>query len=294
MTQEESFASKAFQAVLKGDVKPDLVSEEEKATQAESGDFMDIPLFEEEDCQILLHKEVHFYGSFSAMIEYYSNQDAKGICEEFDAKRIKELSAIEEKLGINLAANILSYSDAEKVAFFRKMYEDLSELIEKAPTSFEAVLAEAILSQKSIEDVAEEYKIRLIQKPELLVSLATSDLFADLLSPGYGTAPSLAILLLGSMKYKEAIPSLFLLLGQRDFITENAILWALHEMGDATKTFALQHLKAVPVTQDNERSAIVLLEFLPDAQVEKAFVDMLNTHPNISGSLREYLSLSTL
>jgi hypothetical protein len=255
------------------------------------GDLMDMPLFEEEDRYILLHKEVHFSGSFSAMIEYYSDPEAKGVCEDFDSRRIQELSTIEEKMGKNLAANILSGSDAEKVAFFRKMYEQLSEVMEKAPSSIEAILAEAILSQKSVEEVADEYKSRLLQKPELLVSLATSDIFADCLSPGYGTAPSLAILLLGSMKYTEAIPSLFLLLGQRDFITENAILWALHEMGEATKTFALQRLKATPITQDNERAALVLLEFLPDPQVKEVFAEMLRMHPKIQGTLKEYLSL---
>jgi hypothetical protein len=291
MTKEECSVQSSFDDLLKGEIHADPVNECFEPSLIENEDFMDIPLFEEEDCLILMHKEVHFSGSFSAMIEYYSDPDAKGICEEIEPARIKQLLAIEEKLGINLAANILSGNDAEKVAFFRRMNEQLSELHEKDSASFEAALAEAILSEKSVEEVAEENKSRLIQKPELLVGLATSDLFAEGLSPGYGTAPSLAILVLGSMKYQKAIPSLFLLLGQRDFVTENAVLWALHEMGDAAKTFALQHLKTVPLSSDNERSALVLLEFLPDFQVEEAFAGMLRTHVQMPETLRQYLTL---
>jgi len=111
---------------------------------------------------------------------------------------------------------------------------------------------------------------------KLLLSLATSDFLLDPLFPGYGTGPRIAIVLLGALCYEPAIPILFARIGQTDFRTESAIVHALHLMGEPVKKICLKKLVAKPISQDNERAAIVLAYFLPDQKIEAQAKSLLS------------------
>lgn len=124
-----------------------------------------------------------------------------------------------------------------------------------------------------------------------MLLLATSELFADPLFPGYGTAPIMAIRLLGQMKYEPAIRGLFSLITRGDFDTETAALSALKQIGGPARQFALSRLASYPFTADHERAALVLIEFLPDAEIESLFTSLVNDPRLTNQRLKEYLSI---
>ena len=248
-----------------------------------------IPIFEEEDSLCLMHRDAHFSGSFPAMREYYKNPDAKGVIEEIDPERIDMLQAIQSGMKSDLAPLILSGPDAEKVALSRQTYKELAQVAKKEPASAEGMLASVILSEKEVDELVENASPSLFEKPKSLLLLATSELFCDPLFPGYGTASSLAIRLLGKMKYEPAVAELFQLIGRRDFLTENAILEALSNIGDAAKRFAINRLSSSPDTADGERAALVLIEFLPDQEVTELFSKILADTKITNTRLKSYL-----
>jgi len=57
------------------------------------GEESDLPLLDEIDTLILMHRDVHFSGSFTAMLEYYRNESAKGIQDEVEIERIRFLES---------------------------------------------------------------------------------------------------------------------------------------------------------------------------------------------------------
>jgi hypothetical protein len=248
------------------------------------------PMFDELDTLILLHRDAHFSGSFSAMMEYYRNPDAKGILEEIELGRIAFLDNVEKKLKKNLASLLISGSDAERVAASRKAYQQLREAASKDDGA--ARIADAILSEESIEELVEKAPKELLQNPEFLLRFATSETFADPLFPGYGKVPLLMIHLLGKIRYEPAVPSLFSLIGRSDFDIETAALSALRQIGETAKAFALKKLPSRPLSIDNERAALVLLEFLPDENISKLFQQQLDKGVGDEADrLREYLLL---
>lgn len=252
-------------------------------------EFADLPLFEEEDILILMHRDAHFSGSFSAMEEYYSNPDAKGVVEEVDLTRISFLKTIQDRLKHDLAPILITGPNAEKVAYAKQIYSDLRELTIKDPSSPEGILASAILSEEPIDELVDRIEATVAQKPGSLLLLATSDLFSDALFPGYGTAPILAIRLLGRVHHEPAIHELFYLLGRRGFEIESALLAALREIGEPTKQFAIKQVSHFPITEDNERSALVLLEFLPDETIASIFKALLADTRVSNPTLKNYL-----
>ena len=257
------------------------------------GEDVVLPIFDEGDTQLLMQRDAHFSGSFSAMKEYYQNPDAKGVFEEIDPERIAFLEDIERRLKRNLAPLLICGSDAEKVAASRKMYQQLREAASKSDAG--GLLAEAILSEKSVEEMLAGASKEILQKPEALLLIATSDALADPLFPGYGKAPWFAIQLLGQLRYASAVKDLFPLIGRRDFDTETYILSALRQIGEPAKTFAIKKLSSRPLSADNERAVLVLLEFLPDEEISSLFREQLETcSGENSARLREYLALGIL
>jgi hypothetical protein len=254
-------------------------------------ELSNLPLFEEEDILCLMHRDAHFSGSFPAMIEYYSNPDAKGVLESINVEKIDLLENIQKGIKSDLAPLLISGADAEKVALSRQMYKELSAVAEKDPSSSEGMLASAILSEDDIETLVEKAPIALFEKPKSLLLLACSEHFCDPLFPGYGLAATLAIHLLGKMKYEPAIAELFQLIGRRDFFTESAILQTLHAIGPAAKKFAMNRLASFPVTADHERAALLLIEFLPDEEIENLFSKVLADKRVTSERLKGYLTL---
>ena len=252
---------------------------------------VDLPLFEEEDILILMHRDAHFSGSFSAMKEYYKDLDSKGIIEEIDPERIELLETIQQRMKIDLAPLLISGPDAEKVALSRKMYRELGEVIQKAPSSPEGIIASAILSEQEVDDLIANLSSTPLVRPESLVLLATSDLFCDPLFPGYGTASRMAIGVLGKKRHEPAIQELFRLIGRRDFLTETAALEALRKIGPRAKKIAMDRLASFPFTDDHERAVLVLIEFLPDEEISKLFSKILSDERMKNARLRTYLAL---
>ncbi len=254
-------------------------------------ELADLPLFDEEDILCLMHRDAHFSGSFAVMKEYYQNPDAKGAVEEITPARIALLEAVQDGLKRDLAPLLIRGPDAEKVALSRQVYKDLGELCHNDPSSPEGMLAAAILSEDDVDSIVETAPPALMERPETLLLLATSAVFCDPLFPGYGTGSLLAIRLLGAMRYEQAVPALFSLIGHRDFSVENAVLAALRNIGPAARKFAMDRLSAFPVTAEHERAVMVLIEFLPDQEIDELFSKIL-ADPRVKNTrLEQYLKL---
>jgi hypothetical protein len=291
MSSPDELYKNAQESILNEILSRPQIQEEIEEPHSEvlfQGDELaNLPLFDEEDSLILMHRDAHFSGSFSLMREYYENEEAKGVCEEIDRKRILFLESLEKRMKQNLAPLILNGKEAEKVAQCIVHYQKL-KILADGPSSFESSLAESILSEEEVDSIVENASPLLFQKPESLLVLAQSEFFCDTLSPGYGTAPMLAVALLGKMKYEPAIKPLFQLIGRGDFTFESYVLEALKKIGGGAKEFAKKLFLTKPYTYDHERAVLLLFQFLPDEEIEKLFAEKLR-EKDIPPSIRQYL-----
>lgn len=237
----------------------------------------EIGLTDAEDSAIIMHRDTHFGGSFPLMIEYYE-KGGKGVNEEFELERIKELALLEKEMNQNLAATLLTGPDAERVAQAKEMYQTLRDLYEsESPYSkHPKLIADLILSEE--EEPEEEIQAIVKERGTIvkaLVDLIHADEFHDPLFPGYGKAPALAAKCLGLIGDKKGIITLFEALNGEDFFNEEIALKALKAIGEPAKEFLLRVLHARPITSDNERAALALIQFKEDPQVQKVALEML-------------------
>jgi HEAT repeat protein len=231
------------------------------------------PLIDEQDHAILMHKEVHFGGDFSLMIEYYK-EDGKGVIEEFALERICELAEIEMQNNLSLSSEILAEEEQQEVIRAKEKYETLKKVYDLPPC-----LAHKIADLIFAEDFDAEKEIEaLVASPEsipLLIRIIKDDDFYNPLFPGYGFAPLHAIECLGFLKAKEAIIPLFESLSKTEFFGEEAVIHALFQIGEPAKEFLLNVLKNTPLTKDNENAAIALLLFKDDPAIPSACLKLL-------------------
>ena len=243
---------------------------------SEEEEISDFSLAESMDKAILMHRDAHFGGSFSIMIDYYE-KGGKGVIPEFDLDRIQELASIEARTRQNLAATLLSGPEAEKVSRARDAYQKLKDLYEaKGKNKYPSLIADLILSEE--EDPQETMATIVAEKGAIvpsLILLLTSEELNDPLFPGYGLAPALAAKCLGMIGDKRAIISLYEAIGESDFFNEDYVLDALKNIGQPAKEFLLKVLHGRPLNFDNERAAIALVEFRHDPEVAKACFDLL-------------------
>jgi hypothetical protein len=221
------------------------------------------------DHEILMHRDSHFGGLFSVMIEYYE-REGKGVDPNFTLERIQTLADEEDALGQNLAALILSGTEAERVARAKIAYKQLRDFYEipEAESYHARLLADLILS----EDELPEKEIENIvgaghSVVQALVDLMKSEDFLDPLYPGYGLAPHLAAICLGRIGDERGIIPLFELIGKEDFFLEEDLLSALKNIGEPSKSFLLHIIQSRPLTEDNERAALALTSFSEDPEV---------------------------
>jgi len=253
------------------------------------GENTDLPIFDEADKLILMHRDVHFSSSFSAMKEYYLNENAKGICEDIDGERIAFLERVQNGLGKDIASILISGREAEKIAAAKKMYRELAEV--STSSSLEGKLAAALLSEESVETLASVLLPDVKERAEVLIPLACSEFFRDPLFPSYGTGAKLALLLIGKLRYEKAVKPLFYQLGRLDTHSlEDAVLEALFQIGPPARDMAIAKVSSLPITEDNERAALILLKFLPDEEISTLFakcleIPQVKEHP----SFRHYL-----
>ncbi len=254
--------------------------------QPEEASAFNIPIIEAVDSQIVMHREAHFAGQFSDMLEYYM-QGGKGVCADFELKRIQELADIEVRLKENLAGVLLSAADADKIAAARQMYQDLREICEvKNPRNkyprfiAELILAEEEFPEKEIQAIMAE-KSAIV--PDLIALLRSEEMY-DPLFPGYGLAPQLVAQCLGLIGDKRAVIALFEILGDDDFFFEEGTLRALKAVGEPAKNFLLMVVKGRPYNQDNVTAALALLQFKELPEVALACFALLQL-PEVQANL---------
>ncbi|MFA6916441.1 MAG: hypothetical protein WC222_08590 [Parachlamydiales bacterium] len=252
-------------------------------SEEEPGNF---PLNYEIDAAIVMHRDSHFAGQFSTMIEYYRNNGV-GVMEEFDLERIEELAAQEAKTLQNLAISLLTGPDAERVAAAREAYKNLKEVYEiKSPKNkYPQLIADLILAEDPHAKV--EVEAIVAEKHAIvpsLIELINSEDFYDPLFPGYGLAPEHALACLQKIGDKRAIIALFESIGKHDFFNEDVAISALWHIGEPAKDFLLRVLRSKPYNEDNERAAIALVAFEEDEEVAQACWEILR-----GLDLRQYL-----
>ncbi|MBA3723185.1 MAG: hypothetical protein H0W88_12400 [Parachlamydiaceae bacterium] len=233
-------------------------------------DFLEhFPLIDSLDHEILMHRDSHFGGQFSIMLDYYRTGQ-KGIQPEFDLARIENLDKLEQQLKQNLAPLYLESSEIDKIADAREAYRRLKSLYEiktiKSP--YPRMIADLILAEE--EEPAEEIKMIVREGDKIvpsLIELLKSEDFYDSLFPGYGQAPGLAVICLGLIGDKRALISLFETLGHGDFFDDEQVLRALKMIGEPAKQFLLRVVKGHPINEDNEKAAIALIQFKDEPEV---------------------------
>jgi hypothetical protein len=238
--------------------------------------FEHFPLADAIDHEILMHRDAHFGGLFSVMLDYYA-QEKKGVQPEFSMERIEKLDALEKQLKQNLAALFLTAPEMQKVADVREAYRVLKSIyeLENAKTKHPRLIADLILAED--EEAEEEVKAIVEEKGAIvpaLIDLLRNEQFHDSLFPGYGSAPSLAAKCLGLIGDKRAIISLFEAIGEGDFFADDLLLEALREIGRPAKEFLLRVVAGHPLNEDNEKAAIALLAFKEDEEVAETCFEL--------------------
>jgi len=226
----------------------------------------DLPLVDEEDVAILMHREVHFGGHFDLMLAEYK-KEGRGAVLNADIKRIQKLQKEEERLIANLAPILLSGRDAEKVAEAKKMYQELAEVCEKGHDSLAKSIISLILAEKKeLPKIRKEILAFQDKAIPPLIEIISSQKLQDPLFPGYGLAPMEAASLLGKLKAEKAIASLFELLTSKETsLFENeyeaVITKSLHQIGEKAKLYLKQLLQAEPITARHDMALLALLHF---------------------------------
>jgi len=258
-------------------------------------DFNEFPLSDAQDNEIVLHRNAHFGGQFSIMLEYYA-RGGKGVLDTISISRIEELYSMERTAGDDLAFTLLSETDLEKQKRISETYQSLRRIYKDshAINAPARLIADLILAEE--EEPEAEINAIIGHGSEMLVPLITlmnSDEFSDPLFPGYGYGPSLAALCLGKLRDERAVRPLFEALPRTDFIDEGVVLQALTMLGEPAKVFLLKVLCSRPWTADNERAALALTSFAWDEEVSIACLEQLKD-PNIAKKepLSHYLAFS--
>lgn len=264
-------------------------------TSDQDGGIGDFPLSNATDNLILMHRDVHFGGSFPIMLDYYA-KEGKGVSPDFDVERIQALADMENQMQQNLAGVLLTGAEAEKVSRAKEAYKNLKELYRSDPKKnhYPILIANLLLSEeenpeKEIEAIVKE-KGAIV--PALIELVRASD-FYDPLFPGYGKGPNLAAKCLGLIGDKRSIISLFEMIGQEDFFDEDIVMEALKSVGAPAKQFLLRVVHGRPLNVDNERAAIALITFKDDPEVSEACFQMLqDLEVRRHAPLATYLALS--
>ncbi len=235
------------------------------------------PIVDAIDHDILMHRDAHFGGKFSVMLDYYK-REGRGCQPEFKVSRIEQLAVIETELKENLSALFLVAHEIQKVADARSSYQKLRSIyeIERPRTHYPRLIADLILTE---EDDPEAEIGAIVQEkgaivPSLIELLKSEEIY-DPLFPGYGQTPLFIADCLGRIGDKKAIVSLFEAIGQGDFFADDQMIRALKAVGAPARDFLLKVLKSSPINEDNERAAIALISFKDEEEVANCCLDLL-------------------
>ena len=248
-------------------------------------DPFSLPLLDETDIEILMHRDVHFSGNFDVMVAYYKKKGV-GALTEFSLKKILHLQQIQDKSPEDLSSSLLPEASKAEVEDSKKIYLELRDLYEKKESSPMAVaIADLILSEEE-EPTAEmdliiSYGSNIVP---LLINLITTDNLYNPLYPGYGRAPIFAAYCLEKIQDPKAIAPLFHMLGRHHVFADEAFIYALVSFKEIVREFLLQRLIHEPFGKDNEHAAIVLTSMPDDEHTSKTCLKMLH-HSQISKHL---------
>jgi hypothetical protein len=265
----EGLLTKSFEIDTTTEQEPEVVY-----SPAFEGVGRDLPLFDEEDRDILMHREAHFASNFDLMLQAYKAEDPSSVLD-IDLARIYELKYLEEKLGKSLAPLVLHAQDAQTIKRVRTMYRLFQELLQEEKNPLYVAMAELILAEDPIEEVEK----RCLELQDVcvspLITIIQSDILYDPVYPGYGLAPMRAAHILGVLKADQAIPYLFYMLSSDTFDTQSAALQALKKIGEKAKIFCIEHLQSRPFSKSNELAAMALASFSCDDQIAQALIHEL-------------------
>jgi len=255
-------------------------------------DFESFPLAESLDVEIVMHRNAHFGGKFEFMLEYYF-QEGKGVQEDFSLERIEELGLIEIEMQEDLTNLLLSDAEIDMVQQSLSTYSEIREVyeIDNPKNKFPLLISNLILSEE--EHPLQEIEAIVKEKRAIvpyLHKLIHSDKFYDPLFPGYGYAPLHAFECLGRIGDVSSIPLLFEKIGSGSFLNEETIFQALRAFGSSAEEFLLKVLKGKPLTVDNERAAIALLQFEENEAFARYSLELLQdpavlTNPTLTAYL---------
>lgn len=237
------------------------------------------PMCDNIDAAIVMHREVHFGGSFSIMIDYYQ-KGGKGVQPAFTVPRIRQLQALETAAQQDLVEILLTPTDFEKVQEARDAYLRLRQICESQEdekgNQHPKLLAHLILSEE--EEAPEEVEAIVKEGHPIvarLLQMIQSPEFHDSLWPGYGLAPELAAKCVGRIGDTDAIITLFEAIEDYDFFGEDTVFRSLKLIGEPAKRFLLRILEKIPPTKDSERAARALIYFSPDEEVALLCLQLL-------------------
>jgi hypothetical protein len=258
----------------------ELSGASQRAPQGNTEDELlrDLPLSDAVDNEILMHRDSHFGGKFSIMLDYYESE-GKGTDPEIKLSRIHQLMEMEQQLGKNLAPAMLTGPEAEEVGRAREAYKQLRSIyeIENLQSPIPRLISDLILTED--EEAEKEVDAVVQAGPDIvpsLISLLMKDEYLNPLFPGYGFAPILAAECLGKIGDESSIRSLFEVIGKDSEEIEMAAIDALRNIGDPAKTFLIQVLEGRPFTADNRNAGMALgLGFIGDEEVASTCFEQL-------------------
>lgn len=251
---------------------------------------MDLPLLDEIDLEILMHRDAHFGSNFEIMIPYYEN-DGIGIMPDFSIERIYALKNIQDALEEDLSAKILPIPAIEEVSKAKFLYKKLREAYTNPDNDISILITDLILS----EEIEPEKEMKAIIKKgdamvDPLIHIIDSSHFYNPLFPGYGRVPMFAAACLAQIKNPKAIYHLFQALGEENFYVDEALISALVSFGAPAQEFLIKRVTEKPYTNDNEHAAIVLSAFPPDEKIAKVALSLLEKEDVLKKeSLASYL-----
>jgi len=243
----------------------------------EDSNKFSIPLLDNVDIEILMHKDVHFSSNFSIMLKYYM-EDGVGSQSEFSIKRIKKLMEHSDSLKEDLSEILLPEEAKLKVEDAKKMYLDLREVYEKGSSSkmsiaiSDLILTEEEYPEKEIETIVSFGK----QITALLIDLIKSDKLYDPIYPGYGRAPLFAATCLGKIEDEKAIAPLFQGIKGENFFVDEAFILALTSFKEKAEEFLLKRVKHKPFSKENEHAAIALTSLKESEKISKECLNLLS------------------
>lgn len=237
-------------------------------------DLSSIPLTEELDHEILMHRDVHFSGSFPDMLEYYENE-GKGVQDDFEPIRIYQLAQIEQELGHSLSEELLQDRELNLIEKAKEKYLLLRDLYEcETASPLSIAIADLILSEEESPDKEIDTLVAFGSEAiDQLLELIRSEEFANPLFPGYGMAPLYAAEILAKIGDEKAIVPLFEGAKGYGFEREGMFFSALSRL--PSTEFLLRKLTSLPITNDHQIAADALAHFPPTEEIAKAALDLL-------------------